>query len=71
MKIIVWFIPSKGSADREKGGDGISGGKKELWGAWVVQSVKCLTLNFGLGHDLRVHDIEPRIRLCVDSAGPA
>ena len=22
--------------------------------AWVVQSVKCLTLDFGSGHDLRV-----------------
>ena len=32
----------------------------ESWGAWVTQSVKCLTLNFGSGHDLAVCEIEPR-----------
>ena len=24
------------------------------WGTWVAQSVKCPTLNFSSGHDLRV-----------------
>ena len=24
------------------------------WGAWVPQLVKCLALDFGLGHDLRL-----------------
>ena len=24
------------------------------WGAWIAQSVKCLTLDFGSGHVLRV-----------------
>ena len=26
----------------------------KLWGAWVAQLVKCPTLDFGSGHDLRV-----------------
>ena len=34
-------------------------------GRWVAQSVKCLTLDFGSGHDLRVHEIEPCIGLSV------
>ena len=38
---------------------------------WVAQSVKCPTLNFRLGHDLMVREIEPHIRLCADSAEPA
>ena len=40
-----------------------------LWGAWVAQSVKHLTLDFGSGHDLAVRGIEPR-RLCTDSTEP-
>ena len=40
-------------------------------GAWVVQSVKRLTLDFGLGHDLTVHGFEPCVRLCADNAEPA
>ena len=28
-------------------------------GTWMAQSVKCLTLDFGSGHDLRGHEIEP------------
>ena len=28
--------------------------KKHSRGAWVAQSVKCLSLHFGLGHDLKV-----------------
>ena len=35
------------------------------WGAWVAQLVKCLTLDFGSGHDLMVCEIEPRIRLHI------
>ena len=46
--------------------------KKCLYrGAWVAQSVKRPTLDFGSGHDLRVHGIEPRVELCDDSAQPA
>ena len=37
----------------------------------MAQSVKCLILDFGSGHDLTVHEFEPRIRLCADSAEPA
>ena len=33
----------------------------------VIDSVKRLTLDFGSGHDLTVHEIEPRVRLCTDS----
>ena len=35
------------------------------------QSVKCLTLDFGSGHDLRVCEFKPRIGLCAGSAEPA
>ena len=31
------------------------------WGAWLAQSVKHLTLDFGSDHDLRVCKIEPHI----------
>ena len=37
----------------------------------MAQSVKCQALDFGLGHDLTVHEIEPCIGLCADSAEPA
>ena len=37
----------------------------------VAQSVKHLTLGFSSGHDLEVHEFEPRIRLCTDSVEPA
>ena len=40
-------------------------------GAWVAQSIERLTLNFGLGHDLTVCEIEPCIRFCADSVEPA
>ena len=33
-------------------------------------SVKCLTLDFGSGHDLTVLEIEPRIGVGADSAEP-
>ena len=31
------------------------------WGAWVAQSVKHLTLDFGSGHDLRVVRFSPEL----------
>ena len=42
-----------------------------FWGAWVAQSVKCPALDFHLGRDLTVHEIEPLVRLCADSTEPA
>ena len=36
-------------------------------GAWVAQAGECLTLGFGSGHDLMVHEFEPLIGLCADS----
>ena len=36
-------------------------------GAWVAQSVKRLTLDFGSGHDLMVCGFKPSIKLCADS----
>ena len=39
-------------------------------GSWVGESVKHLTLNFGLGHDLMVCEFEPHIRVCVGSSEP-
>ena len=44
---------------------------KKLWGTWVAQLVKRQTLDFGSGHDLVVHEVEPRVRLCTDSVEPA
>ena len=37
--------------------------KKKPWGTWVAQSVKRLTLDFGSGHNLTVHEFEPRVGL--------
>ena len=37
---------------------------------WVAQSVKHETLDFGSGHDLTVHEMEPHIGPCADSAEP-
>ena len=39
-------------------------------GCLGAQSVKHLTLGFGSGHDLTVHGIKPRVRLCADSVRP-
>ena len=36
-----------------------------FWGTWVAQSVKRLTLGFGLGHDLTF------VGLCAGSVAPA
>ena len=40
-------------------------------GAWVAQSVKCPTLDFGSSHDLTVHEIKPHVGLCTDRGKPA
>ena len=40
-------------------------------GAGVAQLVKWLTLDFGSGHDLRIHEFNPHIKLCADSTKPA
>ena len=37
----------------------------------MTQSVKCPTLDVGSGQELIVRGLEPRIRLCTDSAEPA
>ena len=37
----------------------------DSWGASVAQSIKCLTLHFGSGHDLTIREIEPHVRLCA------
>ena len=44
---------------------------KRKWGTWVARLVKCPTPDFGSGHDLTVHEIEPHIRLCADRVEPA
>ena len=43
----------------------------EVRGAWVAQSVKCLTLDFGSGRDLAVREFEPHVGICADSIEPA
>ena len=40
-------------------------------GAWVAQSGKPLTFDFGLGHNLMVREIEPSIGLLTDSTEAA
>ena len=37
----------------------------------MAQSVKHLSLDFGSGHDLMVHKIEPCLRLCSDGVETA
>ena len=37
----------------------------------MAQSIKRSTLDFGCGHHVAVREIEPRVRLCVDSTEPA
>ena len=37
----------------------------------MAQSVKYLTLDFGIGHDLSVGEFEPHLWLCTDSMEPA
>ena len=40
-------------------------------GRWGAQAVKRLSLDFGSGHHLMVHEFEPHVRLRADSAEPA
>ena len=40
-------------------------------GAWVAQSLKRLTLDFGSGHDFMVHEFESCVGLCAVSVEPA
>ena len=54
-----------------KGHHALKKKKKNLWGTWVAQWVKHLTLDFSLGHDLRVRGFEPRVELCVNCTAPA
>ena len=41
------------------------------WGSWVAQSIEHQTLDYSLGCDLTVCDMESRIRLCAVSTEPA
>ena len=41
-----------------------------LWGAWGAQSAKHLTLDFGSGHNLVVHEFKPHIGLATVSEEP-
>ena len=40
-------------------------------GAWVAQSVKHPTLDFGSDHDLTVREFKPLVGLCADGMEPA
>ena len=42
-----------------------------LRGTWIAPWVKCLTLDFGSGHDLTVREFESRIGLCAGSVEAA
>ena len=37
----------------------------------MAQQVRCPTLDLGSGHDLTVHELEPHVGLCADSAETA
>ena len=41
------------------------------WGAWVAQSVKHLTLDFGSGHDLTAQEFESRLGSSSPVSGSA
>ena len=43
----------------------------KMWGTWVAQLVKHLTLDIGSGHNLIVCEIEPHVGLHTDNAQPA
>ena len=43
--------------------------KVMVGGARVAQSVKCLAVDVGAGHDLMVCEIEPHVGLCTDRCG--
>ena len=44
--------------------------RRRRWVAWVVQSVKCPTLDFSSGHNLTVCEIEPPFGVCTDASEP-
>ena len=37
----------------------------------MAQSIECLTLGLGSGHDLPVREFKPCVRFCADSVEPA
>ena len=41
-------------------------GNGDSWGAWMAQSVKCPTLDFVSGHDLRVLRLSPTVGSALD-----
>ena len=43
---------------------------EQISGRRVAQLVKCLTLDFGSGHDLTVGETEPHVGFCTDSTEP-
>ena len=45
--------------------------RQEGRGAWVTQLVQHPTLEFGSGHDLKVCEFKPHVKLCADSVEPA
>ena len=65
----VWSISKTLAGDSGPGTEECS--IKNVWmrGAWVAQSVGCLTLDFGSGHDLTVCAFESHISLCTQCLG--
>ena len=55
---------------RRDGGQRTTPSKQLPGGTWVAQLVKCLTLDFGSGHDLTIREFEPQIVLCTKSVEP-
>ena len=45
--------------------------RKYFRDTWVAQLAKCMTLDFGSGHDRMVHGIKLCFGLCADSTEPA
>ena len=43
----------------------------KIWGTWVAQSVKHLTLDFRSGHDFRVPELQSGVRFWADGVETA
>ena len=75
ISLFVGSSPASGSVliaqSLEPASDSVSPSLSKInkhWDAWVAQSLKRLTLDFGTGCDLTVCEFEPHIRLCAGSA---
>ena len=69
--VLPWRTTDKGGFPREQNQSIQTNDEEPTQGAWMAPSVKCLTFDFGSGHDLTVCEFEPRIGFCSIRAEPA